>query len=205
MKYKIVQTWYHITESPHKSLVREFKYRWTAWLYKLLHYDLTEPIFRATCDWDIVVSHAWDDTVASDDVDTVIASEASEKDQLMYYQDSMHEVCRILNDVKDFGTHNIICGTVEHPSFEIRKRLEKIISFIDYPVRVWTVEVHDDHDGFPRLYEVLAAIERDAMLMAFILDKGLEESKYGEGSRVNAGEVELARMHCEIISVRNTT
>jgi hypothetical protein len=39
----------------------------------------------------------------------------------------------------------------------------------------------------------------DAQLMAFILDHGIEDERYGKSGTVERGEMELARMHTEII------
>lgn len=71
-----------------------------------------------------------------------------------------------------------------------------------HPVRMWTVKVFDDHEteDSPRTYTVPATSSRDAQLMAFILDRGLEDAKYGDGGIVERGEMELALVHSEVVT-----
>ena len=71
-----------------------------------------------------------------------------------------------------------------------------------HQVRMWQIKVFDDHDTYngPRTYTVPATSGRDAQLMAFILDRGIGDDRYGHSGTVEQGEMELARMHTEIIS-----
>ncbi len=72
-----------------------------------------------------------------------------------------------------------------------------------HPVKMWQVLVFDDHENYngPRLYTVPATSGRDAQLMAFILDHGIEDDRYRHSSVVERGDMELAQMHTEILSV----
>lgn len=130
----------------------------------------------------------------------------TEKDRRVYYQSIVYEVCNILDNVRDFDASRLVCGTHDNPSTEIRNRLEKLVN---NPVRMWTVKVYSDHevrtDRKTKQYTVPASTKHDAKLMAFILDKGLEDDKYGDGSIVELGELELAKMFCEITNVKETT
>ncbi len=119
----------------------------------------------------------------------------TERERRMYYQDIVYGVCNILDNIRrEQGAPRLVVGVASNPSNEIWDCLEKIVS---NQVRMWDVEVHDDHNTIPRLYTVPASTDNDAMLMAFILDKGLEESKYGNNSIVPRGTMELAKMHCK--------
>lgn len=69
-----------------------------------------------------------------------------------------------------------------------------------HQIRMWEMKVFDDTGHEPRIYTVPATSGRDAQLMAFILDRGIEDAKYGRSGVVERGELELARMHTEIIS-----
>ena len=131
MSYKITQTRYYLTGKNVVSDVDTFKSYWRAWLYKVWWYDLAEPMFRATVDWDI---------------------------------------------------KKVIPGEM----------------------RAWTVAVYDDcMKREVRWYTVPAADGNDARLMAFILDKGLPESDYGDGSKLSSGVMELAKNHSRVISVKD--
>lgn len=62
-----------------------------------------------------------------------------------------------------------------------------------------TVKVFDDDDSEPRVYRVPADTEQDARVLAFILDRGLEDAKYGQSSTIDDGEGELAKVYTEIV------
>lgn len=52
--YQITQTldsW--CMRKPEITVIREFKYFLTAWIYKFFHYDFAEPVWKGTCDWKI--------------------------------------------------------------------------------------------------------------------------------------------------------
>lgn len=62
------------------------------------------------------------------------------------------------------------------------------------------IRVFDDHEaGAARDYSVPAETELDARVLAFVLDGGLERSKYNRGSILEDGEVELAKMWTEVV------
>lgn len=68
----------------------------------------------------------------------------------------------------------------------------------------YTVQVFEetfdpnDKEAWFRTYNVPASTELDARLLAFVLDKGLEGAKYGEGSTIEDGEVELAKTYTTV-------
>jgi hypothetical protein len=69
-----------------------------------------------------------------------------------------------------------------------------------HELRMWTIEVIAGVAGEPRhTYTVPATSERDARLMAFILDRGFEDVKYGSGSVIERGELELALVYTEVV------
>lgn len=72
-------------------------------------------------------------------------------------------------------------------------------------VKSWTVDVFDDciMGGEHRRYKVPAADGNDAMLMAFILDKGFEDNAYGHSHELMWGAMELAKTHCRVAAVEN--
>ncbi len=53
--------------------------------------------------------------------------------------------------------------------------------------------------GAYRDYSVPSETELDARVLAFVLDGGLERGKYGRGSTLEDGEVELAKMCTEVV------
>ena len=127
MNYRIIQTWYGLWDGAQKTQVRFFKYYWTARLYKFWHYDMAEPVFRASCEWDI----------------------------------------------KKTGD-----------------------------MQSWAVDVFDDtQEREHRRYCVPAISGDGAMLLAFILDKGLPNTAYGDGGYLEPGVMELAKTHCRVVSV----
>ena len=76
--------------------------------------------------------------------------------------------------------------------------------------RRYTVRVFDDHSGDvhgaahedDRIYNVPGDTESDARVLAFILDKGVENEKYGSGSTIEDGDVALAKTYTEVIEVK---
>ena len=131
MRYRITQTRYYMSGKNVKSVVGTLKFHWRAWLYKVWWYDLAEPMFRVTVDWDI---------------------------------------------------KPILPGEI----------------------RAWTVAVYSDSSmDYHRWYTVPAADGNDAMLMEFILDKGLPHTDYGEGGKLSPGVMELAKTHSRVTSVKD--
>ena len=63
----------------------------------------------------------------------------------------------------------------------------------------FTIRVFNDHGPDSRDYSVPAETELDARVLAFVLDLGIEGAKYGGGSTIEAGEVELAKTYTEVI------
>lgn len=64
----------------------------------------------------------------------------------------------------------------------------------------FTIKVFDDHEaGVFRDYSVPSETELDARVLAFVLDGGLERSKYNRGSTIEDGEVELAKMWTSVV------
>lgn len=64
----------------------------------------------------------------------------------------------------------------------------------------FAIKVFDDHEaGASRDYSVPAETELDARVLAFVLDGGLERNKYGRGSTIEDGEVELSKMWTKVM------
>ncbi len=71
-------------------------------------------------------------------------------------------------------------------------------------MRSWAVDVFDDSMlGEHRRYCVPAISGDGAMLLAFILHKGLPDTAYSDGGYLELGVMELAKGHCRIVSVEN--
>lgn len=64
----------------------------------------------------------------------------------------------------------------------------------------FTIRVFDDLEASDfREYSVPATTELDARVLAFVLDGGLDRSKYNRGSTLEDGDVELAKMWTEVV------
>ena len=63
----------------------------------------------------------------------------------------------------------------------------------------YLIKVFDDFGDAFRTYSVPARDSEDARLIAFILDQGFEEFKYGTSCTIEDGEYELAKLYTEVI------
>lgn len=65
----------------------------------------------------------------------------------------------------------------------------------------YLVHVNNDEYNCINKYSVIANSENDARVMAFILDRGLEDVKYGHDSRFELGELQLALTYTQVVHV----